>query len=233
MNMENYNNPSFNSTRVDMLSLVMRQVYLRMFVALVVTAISAIYVASSPNILMAIYSNNVIFFGLIIAEFALVIALSAAINKISTPVAGLMLFLYAILNGVTLSSIFLVYSLGSIAYTFFITAGVFLAMSIYGYVTKKSLHSFGSYCIMALFGLIIASLVNIFVNSSAMEWIISFIGVGVFMGLTAWDTQKIKQAAYMADSSQVGKLATIGALSLYLDFINMFLYLLRFFGNRD
>lgn len=231
--MENYNNPSFNSARVDMLTLVMRQVYLRMFIALVVTAISAVYVASSPDILMAIYSNNVIFFGLIIAELALVIALSAAINKLSTTMAGLMLLLYSVLNGVLLSSVFIIYSLGSIAYTFFITAGVFLAMSIYGYVTKNSLHSFGSYCIMGLFGIIIASVVNFFVGSSTMEWIISFIGVGVFMGLTAWDTQKIKQAAYMVEASQVGKLAIIGALSLYLDFINMFLYLLRFFGNRD
>ena len=152
----------------------------------------------------------------------------------STTTANVMFLLYAILNGATLSSIFFAYQLGSIAFTFFITAGVFLAMSIYGFVTKKDLNTFGSYCVMGLFGIIIASVVNLFVHSSTLEWIVSFIGVGIFMGLTAWDTQKIKESAYAVEPSGVGKLAVIGALSLYLDFINMFLYLLRFFGNsRD
>lgn len=160
--------------------------------------------------------------------------LSAALHKMSTTTANIMFLLYAVLNGVTLSSIFFIYQLGSIAFTFFITAGVFLAMSIYGYVTKKNLNTFGSYCVMGLFGIIIATVVNLFVHSSTLEWIVSFIGVGIFMGLTAWDTQKIKESAYVIEPSMVGKLAVIGALSLYLDFINMFLYLLRFFGNgRD
>lgn len=226
-------NKIFASVQVDMLSLVMRQVYLRMFIALLVTALTSFYVISSPTIISALYTNNILLGGLVIAEIALVITLSAAINKLNTTVAGIMLLLYSILNGVMLSAVFLVYTFSSIAYTFAITAGVFLAMSIYGFVTKKSLHSFGSYCIMGLFGIIIASIVNIFVHSSTLEWIVSFIGVGIFMGLTAWDTQKIKEAAYNIEASQVGKLAIIGALSLYLDFINMFLYLLRFFGNRD
>lgn len=217
--------------QTDMLSLVMRQVYLRMFIALLTTALTALYVASTPAITSFIFSNNIIFGIMIIAELGLVIGLSAALKKISTTTANIMLLLYAILNGILLSSIFFAYELGSIAYTFFISAGVFLAMSIYGFVTRKDLNSFGSYCFMALFGIIIASLVNLFVHSSTLEWIVSFIGVGIFMGLTAWDTQKIKNAAFSIEPSETGKLAVIGALSLYLDFINMFLYLLRFFGN--
>ncbi len=220
--------------QTDMLSLVMRQVYLRMFIALLATAVTAFYVASTPAVTNFIFSNSIVFWVMIIAEFGLVIGLSAALEKISATTANLMLLLYAILNGAMLSSIFFIYELGSIAYTFFITSGVFLAMSIYGFVTKKDLNTFGSYCVMALFGLIIASLVNFFVHSSTLEWIVSFIGVGIFMGLTAWDTQKIKNAAFSIEPSGIGKLAVIGALSLYLDFINMFLYLLRFFGNsRD
>ncbi len=224
---------TFVREQIDMLSLVMRQVYLRMFMALLVTAVTAYYVASSPAITAFIFGNRLVFWGMIIAEFALVIGLSGAINKIKTATAGLMLFLYALLNGALLSTIFLAYEIGSIAYTFFITAGVFLAMSIYGFVTKKDLNTFGSYCIMGLFGIIIASVVNIFMHSSTMEWIISLIGIGIFMGLTAWDTQKIKEAAFAIEPSGVGKLAIIGALSLYLDFINMFLYLLQFFGKSD
>ena len=224
----------FVNAQTDMLSLVMRQVYLRMFLALLVTAITAYYVAVTPAITQFVFGSRVIFWVLIIAEFGLVIGLSAALHKMSTTTANIMFLLYAVLNGVTLSSIFFIYQLGSIAFTFFITAGVFLAMSIYGYVTKKNLNTFGSYCVMGLFGIIIATIVNLFVLSSTLEWIVSFIGVGIFMGLTAWDTQKIKESAYVIEPSGVGKLAVIGALSLYLDFINMFLYLLRFFGNgRD
>lgn len=225
---------TFVKAQTDMLSLVMRQVYLRMFLALLVTAITAYYVAVTPAVTQFVFGSRVVFWILIIAEFGLVIGLSAALHKMSTTTANVMFLLYAVLNGVTLSSIFFVYQLGSIAFTFFITAGVFLAMSIYGYVTKKDLNTFGSYCVMGLFGIIIASVVNLFVHSSTLEWIVSFIGVGIFMGLTAWDTQKIKESAYAVEPSGVGKLAVIGALSLYLDFINMFLYLLRFFGNsRD
>ena len=162
------------------------------------------------------------------------IIISGRIDKLRPATATLLFYLYALLNGVVLSSIFIIYELPSIAYTFFITAGVFGAMNIYGLITKNDMTKFGNYCIMALFGLIIASLVNIFMHSESLDWIISLVGVALFIGLTAWDTQKIKEASYNADPSQVGKLATIGALSLYLDFINLFLYLLRFFGkSRD
>ena len=132
------------------------------------------------------------------------------------------------------SVILLVYTASSIAYTFFITAGVFAAMSVYGYFTSNDLSRMGSILFMALIGLIVCSLVNVFVNSSTMDWIISFAGVLIFIGLTAWDTQKIKQMTQYADQSMAGKIATLGALNLYLDFVNLFLYLLRFFGDsRD
>ena len=232
--MENLYDSSYKSTSgTSVLSIVMRKVYTRMFFALIVTALTALYVASSPAILATIFGSKVIFFGLIIAELAVVFVVSGMLDKLSSTTAVLLFYLYAILNGVVFSSIFVIYELGSIAYTFFITAGVFGAMSVYGLVTKNDMTKFGSYCIMALFGLIIASVVNIFVASSTLDWIISLVGVALFIGLTAWDTQKIKNAAYMTEPSQTGKLATIGALSLYLDFINLFLYLLRFFGRSN
>ena len=229
--MENLYDSSYKSTTgTSVLSMVMRKVYGRMFLALVVTALTSLYVASSPAILSVVLGNRAVFFGLMIAELAVVLGM---LNKLSTTTATLLFYLYAVLNGVVFSSIFVVYDLGSIAYTFFITAGVFGAMSVYGMVTKNDMTKFGSYCIMGLFGLIIASIVNIFVASSTLDWIISLFGVALFIGLTAWDTQKIKNAAYVTDPSQTGKLATIGALSLYLDFINLFLYLLRIFGGRS
>ena len=225
---------SYKSTAgTSVLSTVMRKVYGRMFFALVVTALTALYVASSPALLATILGSRGIFFGLIIAELAVVFVVSGMLHKLSSTTAVLLFYLYAILNGVVFSSIFVVYELGSIAYTFFITAGVFGAMTVYGLVTKNDMTKFGSYCMMALFGLIIATVVNIFVASSTLDWIISLVGVALFIGLTAWDTQKIKNAAYEVEPSQMGKLATIGALSLYLDFINLFLYLLRFFGRSN
>ena len=229
--MENLYDSSYKSTTgTSVLSMVMRKVYGRMFLALVVTALTSLYVASSPAILSVVLGNRAVFFGLMIAELAVVFVVSGMLNKLSTTTATLLFYLYAVLNGVVFSSIFVVYDLGSIAYTFFITAGVFGAMSVYGMVTKNDMTKFGSYCIMGLFGLIIASVVNIFVASSTLDWIISLFGVALFI---AWDTQKIKNAAYVTDPSQTGKLATIGALSLYLDFINLFLYLLRIFGGRS
>ena len=232
--MENLYDSSYKSTTgTSVLSMVMRKVYGRMFLALVVTALTSLYVASSPAILSVVLGNRAVFFGLMIAELAVVFVVSGMLNKLSTTTATLLFYLYAVLNGVVFSSIFVVYDLGSIAYTFFITAGVFGAMSVYGMVTKNDMTKFGSYCIMGLFGLIIASVVNIFVASSTLDWIISLFGVALFIGLTAWDTQKIKSVAYVTDPSQTGKLATIGALSLYLDFINLFLYLLRIFGGRS
>ena len=214
---------------------VMRSVYLRMFLGLLATAFTAMFVASQESLMLAIFGNKIFFWGLIIAEFACVIGISGAINKISTAMAVLLFFVYAIINGVTLASIFWVFKISTIAQTFFITAGVFGAMSAYGYLTRADLSKFGAFLFMALIGLIITSVVNIFFmeESKTLDWVISLVGVGIFIGLTAWDTQKIKMMVMQRNGYNVGKIATLGALSLYLDFINLFLYLLRIFGSRD
>lgn len=214
---------------------VMRSVYLRMFLGLLATAFTAMFVASQESLMLAIFGNKIFFWGLIIAEFACVIGISGAINKISTAMAVLLFFVYAIINGVTLASIFRVFEISTIAQTFFITAGVFGAMSAYGYLTRADLSKFGAFLFMALIGLIITSVVNIFFmeESKTLDWVISLVGVGIFIGLTAWDTQKIKMMVMQSNGYNMGKIATLGALSLYLDFINLFLYLLRIFGSRD
>ena len=180
-----------------------------------------------------LFSHQAMFWVLMAVELGLVIAISAAINKLSTATATALFYLYSVVNGIVLTPIFMVYTMSSIGFTFLITSLTFGAMTIFGYVTKQDLTKFGAILFMGLIGLIICSLVNIFLQSSALEWGISIVGVLIFVGLTAWDTQKIKEMASMADQSQVGKVATLGALSLYLDFINLFLYLLRFFGSRD
>ena len=212
---------------------VMRSVYLRLFLGLLATAFTAMFVKSQESLMLAIFENKIFFWGLIIAEFACVIGISGAINKISTAMAVLLFFVYAIINGVTLASIFRVFEISTIAQTFFITAGVFGAMSAYGYLTRADLSKFGAFLFMALIGLIITSVVNIFMGSETLDWVISLVGVGIFIGLTAWDTQKIKMMVMQSNGYNVGKIATLGALSLYLDFINLFLYLLRIFGSRD
>lgn len=211
------------------------KVYLWMTLALAVTGLTSLYVASSPGLVQSIFASRGTFWLLVIAELALVFILSARIMKMSFSTAGIMFALYSVLNGVTMSFIFIAYTSTSIATAFFVTAGMFAAMSFIGFVTKKDLSSFGSFFTMALIGLIIASVVNIFLNSSVMYWIITYVGVLLFVGLTAYDTQKIKQMLIeygdeVNDSTQ--KLALIGSLSLYLDFINLFLYILRLFGNN-
>ena len=215
------------------MSQVMRKVYVKMFLGLLVTALTSWFVLSNETILMTLVQSRGLLIGLCVAELALVFILSMAINKLSSPLATLLFYVYAVINGVTLTPIFLMYTMSSIALTFFVTAGVFLAMSIYGYTTKSDLTKFGTFMVMALIGLIVCTIINIFWANSVMDWIISFAGVIIFIGLTAWDTQKIKQMAQETDQTNVGKLATLGALSLYLDFINLFLYLLRFLGSRD
>lgn len=214
---------------------LMGKVYLWMTLALAVTGLTSLYVASSPGLVQSTFASRGTFWLLVIAELALVFILSARIMKMSFSTAGIMFALYSVLNGVTMSFIFIAYTSTSIATAFFVTAGMFAAMSFIGFVTKKDLSSFGSFFTMALIGLIIASVVNIFLNSSVMYWIITYVGVLLFVGLTAYDTQKIKQMLIeygdeVNDSTQ--KLALIGSLSLYLDFINLFLYILRLFGNN-
>lgn len=213
---------------------LMRKVYLWMTMALVITGFTAYYVAHNETLLTAIVSNQILFWGLLIGEFALVIGLSAAINKLSLTVATLMFVVYSVINGATLSFIFLVYTASSITNVFFITAGTFAVMALIGYFTKVDLSSMGKILMMALIGIIIATIVNFFTKSEGLAMILNYLGVLVFVGLTAYDSQKIKQMMLAApDTGEVAqKMALLGALSLYLDFINLFLYLLRIFGAR-
>jgi hypothetical protein len=207
-----------------------------MSLALAITGLTSYYVAGSQAILSVIFSNQFVFWGIAIAEFVLVMVLTAKINTLSFQTAGIMFAVYSILNGVLLSSIFVVYTSESIATTFFISAGMFAAMAIIGSTTKKDLSGIGRFAIMAVIGLIIASVVNIFLKSSMLEFIVSIIGVIVFAALTAYDAQKIKTMLheYGTDVNETSqKIALLGSLSLYLDFINMFLYLLRLFGRRN
>ncbi|MBQ9641801.1 MAG: Bax inhibitor-1/YccA family protein [Bacteroidaceae bacterium] len=213
---------------------LIKNVYLWMCGALVITGLTSYYVANNFSLQEAIFSSPLVFYGLIIAEFALVIGLTAAINKISALTATLMFLLYSVINGATLSSIFLIYEIGSITTTFFVTAGTFGAMAIYGSITQRDLTKLGGILTMALIGIILATLVNLFLKSGMMDTIISIIGVIIFVGLTAYDAQKIKAMlgnAEINDTTQ--KLAVLGALTLYLDFVNLFLYLLRFMGKRN
>ncbi len=210
---------------------VMQKVYVKMGLGLLLTAIVAFVVAGSQTMLNLLYGNSWMIWVLCIAELAMVWGISGAIDKLSSTTATALFYAYAAVNGLTLSVIFLAYTMESVASTFFVTAATFGAMSAYGYFTKADLSKIGSILFMALIGLIIASIVNIFLGSSTLQWIISIAGVAIFVGLTAWDTQKIKAMAEMTDVSQAGKVSTLGALSLYLDFINLFIYLLRILGN--
>ena len=216
---------------------LMRKVYVWMTLALAITGFTAYGVATSPGIMSAIVANRMIMWVLLIAEFALVWYVSARIDRLSLATATVLFVVYSVLNGATLSVIFLAYTLQSIASVFFITAGTFAAMSLVGYFTKADLSSLGKILFMALIGLIIATLVNVFlIKSGGFSLIISYVGVLIFVGLTAYDTQKIKQMLVQADdvNEDAQKIALLGSLSLYLDFINLFLYLLRIFGgNRE
>ncbi len=233
-NNQNYNNGYDTVALQRTVAGTMKRVYVKMTLGLIVTALVFLFCASSTGYLTFLFNNRWFMWALVIAEFALVFGISGAINRMSSAVATALFYLFAAVNGAMLCTIFLAYSPGSIAKTFFITAGTFGAMSVYGYFTPNDLSRWGSFLFMALIGLIIASLVNIFMHSSTLDWIISIAGVIIFVGLTAWDTQQIKRMAMEMPGEHLGRLATLGALSLYLDFINLFLYLLRFFGNsRD
>ena len=238
----NYNELNFGTTtREQELSMsaafpvLMRKVYVWMTLALVITGVTAYGVATSPGLMMAIATNKLLFWGLIIAEFGLVVAISAAINKLSLTTATLLFVLYSVINGATLSFIFAIYTMSSIASVFFITAGTFAVMAVIGYTTKKDLTSMGKILFMALIGIIIATIVNIFLKSTGLQMIVSYLGVLIFVGLTAYDSQKIKQMLLMTPDAGEGaqKIALLGALSLYLDFVNLFIYLLRIFGRRE
>lgn len=216
-------------------STLLRSVYVWMTLALVITGFVSMYVAQSYQLVSFIFGNRLALWGMLIAELAMVFYLSARINSISFTKATVMFIIYSILNGATLASIFLVYTMSSIASTFFVAAGTFGVMALYGYVTKSDLTRIGNICLMALIGLIIATLVSMFWQNSMLQMIITYVGVILFVGLTAYDSQKIKRlltADGIEVTEETQKIALLGALTLYLDFINLFLYLLRLLGDR-
>jgi FtsH-binding integral membrane protein len=215
---------------------LMRKVYVWMTLALLITGVTAYGVAASPSLVSTIYSSKAVVIGLFVAEIALVMWITARLDKLSLQTATLLFILYSVLNGVVLSSVFLVFQLGTIAKVFFITAGTFGATAAYGYFTHRDLTRLGSLLMMLLIGVIIATVVNVFLIKSTMfDLVISYIGVAVFVGLTAWDTQSIKRMLAMQTDMGEGaqKIALFGALNLYLDFINLFLYILRIFARSD
>ena len=228
--MNHYTNEQVQVAQADF----MTRVYTWMSGALAITGLIAMWVASTPEMVISIVGNKMMFYGLIIGELVLVVYLTSAIQKMSFNRAITLFIAYAIMNGLTLSVVFLAYTSESIASTFFITAGTFGAMSLYGYYTKTDLTSIGNIAFMALIGLIIASVVNLFFQNEMLYWITTYAGVLIFVALTAYDTQKLKRLSVsLEEGTEINqKMSILGALTLYLDFINLFLYLLRLFGNR-
>ncbi|MCS1350046.1 Bax inhibitor-1/YccA family protein [Mechercharimyces sp. CAU 1602] len=213
---------------------LMTRVFAWMFAGLALTAIISFFVLADGGMITYFEQNMMVFYGLLIGELILVFFLAARVHKMSVATASFFFFFYAALNGFTLSPLLSIYNVGSIGVVFAITAGMFGSMALYGYVTKRDLSKLGSILFMALIGLIIASIANIFMNSGVLYWVISYVGVLIFCGLTAFDVQKIKRMeAISMDEDNHAKAAIMGALALYLDFINMFIFLLRIFGNRD
>ena len=236
--MNNLDFNSIESTRYSdsVVATLMRNVYIWMTLALVITGLTAMVTAKSEALMTFIFTNNWALIALMILQLGLVFYFSARLNRMSFSTATAVFILYSAITGLTFSSIFVVFSMSSIATTFFITAGMFAAMALVGSFTKKDLSGMGKFALMALIGLIIAGIVNMFLRNAMMDFIVSGIGVLVFAGLTAYDSQKIRQMLQMQSeiNESTQKLALLGSLSLYLDFINIFLYLLRFFGSsRD
>ncbi|MEI7941682.1 MAG: Bax inhibitor-1/YccA family protein [Candidatus Riflemargulisbacteria bacterium] len=218
---------------VDLQRTFFNRVFSWMTLGLLATGVTSMYVASSPALRNFFLGNTILFFGLILLELFAVGFLAAKINSMSEQQASLLFIGYSILNGITLSGIFLMYTGASIALAFFVTAGTFATMTVYGYTTKSDLSEMGKLMFMGLIGIIIASIINVFLKSSAMDYIISYVGVAVFIGLTAWDVQKLKLLSENASAEEHNNLAIYGALTLYMDFINLFIFMLRILGNRS
>jgi uncharacterized protein len=216
----------------DRVTAFLRKVYGWMFVGLSITSATAFAVASSPALISAIFGNWMIFGVLIVAEFGLVIGLSARVDRMSARTAALLFLIYSALNGATLSVILVAFTGASIATTFLVAAGMFGALALYGTTTKRSLAGIGQFFFMGLIGLVLASVVGMFWKAPGLQFVISVVGVLVFTGLTAWDSQRLKAMAAVTPDNQVGSRAVVGALALYLDFLNLFLFLLRFLGAR-
>ena len=216
----------------DRVTAFLRKVYGWMFAGLAITAVVALAVAGTPALVQTIFGNPVLFWGLVIAELGLVFFLSARVDKLAPRTAATLFVVYSALNGATLSAVLLAFTGTSIATTFVVTAGMFGALALYGTTTKRSLAGVGQFFFMGLIGLLLASIVGIFWKAPALQFVISVVGVLVFTGLTAWDAQRLKAMAAVTPDHQVGSRAVVGALALYLDFINLFLFLLRFLGGR-
>ncbi len=232
MQQDPYYQPSLAVARENAL---LRAVYNWMVVGLGISGLTAYFTANSPAVLNLIFGNSFTMILLIVAELGMVYAISGGVRNLRASTATTLFMLFSFVNGLTLSAVLLAYTYESIATTFLVTAGTFGATSLFGYVTKKDLSSMGNFLFMALIGLIIASVVNMFLSSSTMGWIITYVGILIFVGLTAYDTQKIKRlnaTVSPADGESYGRLALIGALMLYLDFVNLFLLLLRVMGGR-
>lgn len=227
---------SVQDARMEVTNAFFRKVYQWMTAGLILTAVTAHWVASSERLTAAIYGAGTTFFVLILVELALVMGITAGINRISAGLASVLFVAYSVLNGVTLSFVLLLYTGQSVFSAFLTTAGMFGVMSVYGLYSKRDLTSWGSFLTMGLIGLIVAMIVNVFLRSTMVEFVTSVLGVVIFMGLTAWDTRKLLHVGGELDSVEgnavAHKLAIVGALELYLDFVNIFLYLLRLFGKR-
>jgi hypothetical protein len=216
----------------DRVTAFLRKVYGWMFVGLAITAATAFAVAGSPALVQAIFGNPILFIALIVAELGLVIALSARVDRMAPRTAAVLFVTYSALNGATLSAILLAFTGASLATTFVVTAGMFGALALYGTTTKRSLAGVGQFFFMGLIGLVLASIVGLFWRAPALQFVISVVGVLVFTGLTAWDAQRLKAMAAVTPDDRVAGRSVVGALALYLDFINLFLFLLRFLGAR-
>jgi len=210
----------------------LRKVYGWMFVGLGITALTALAVAGSPQIRQLVFGNPLLLIVLFVAQLGLVVALSARVEKLSAGTASVLFLVYSALTGLTLSSIFLAYSRSSIASTFVVAAGMFGSLAFFGSVTKRSLAGVGQFVSMGLIGLLLAMVVGFFWHSAGLQFGISVVGVIVFTGLAAWDAQKLKMMAAAVPEGRSGSYAVVGALRLYLDFVNLFLFLLRFWGGR-
>jgi len=226
--------PTFtpSSAIAEQVATFLRAVYGWMCIGLAVTAVTAWVVASSPAVITAVATNRMLFWGLIIAQLGLVVALSARVHRLAPGTAALLFLAYSALTGVTISFVLLAFTGESVAATFVVTAGMFGALALYGTVTRRDVSGLGQFLFMGLIGVVLASVVSIFWQNDAFQFVLSFIGVIVFTGLTVYDAQRLKSMALATPAGDAGSYAIVGALSLYLDFINLFLMLLRLFGNR-
>lgn len=237
-----WNQPSWNQPqepvfatpdiRDERVGAFLSKVYGWMFLGLLITALTAFGVATSPALIEAVFVNRLVFWGLIIAQLGLVFYLSARVDRVAPMTAAVLFMIYSALVGVTSSVILLIYTAASIFSAFVVTAGMFGAMAVFGSVTKKSLAGWGQFLFMGLIGVILASVVGLFWQNDALQFVISIVGVVVFTGLTAYDAQRLKHMAVALPDGQVGSYAVVGALSLYLDFINLFFFILRLLGGR-